>query len=130
MSKGDSRERVKKCLSHEEPDRVPIDFWVTNEVQATLLEHFGFSDMEQVLQHFDVDFRYIEGPRYVGPELAVRSDGSREDHFGVPRKPVTYAKGEKTGAYSEVAEYPLEKATSLENIEALFAAYKEFGRHS
>jgi len=114
----DSRERVEKCLDHEEPDRVPIDFWVTGEVQAKLLEHFGLSDVEQLLQHLDVDFRYVEGPRYVGPELTVRPDGSKEDHFGVPRRPVTYGEGESAGVYSEVVEYPLERATSIDEIES------------
>jgi len=114
----DSRERVEKCLNHKEPDRVPIDFWITGEVQAKLLERFGFSEVEQLLQHFDVDFRYVEGPRYVGPELTVRDDGSKEDHFGVPRRPVTYGEGESAGVYSEVVEYPLEKAASIDEIES------------
>jgi uroporphyrinogen decarboxylase len=112
----DSRERVGKCLNHEEPDRVPIDFWATGEVQARLVEHFGFATIEEVVRHFDVDFRYIEGPRYVGPPLTIRPDGSKEDHFGVPRKPVTYGAGASAGVYSEVAEYPLEKAASVDEI--------------
>jgi len=114
----DSRERVEKCLNHEEPDRVPIDFWATKEVNAKLLKHFGSSDMEELLRHLDVDFRYIEGPHYVGPDLTVRPDGSKEDHFGVPRKPVAYGDGVESGTYSEVAEYPLEKATSVDEIES------------
>jgi len=114
----DSCERVEKCLNHKEPDRVPIDFWATKEVNARLLKHFGRSDMAELLQHLDIDFRYIEGPRYVGPELTVRPDGSKEDHFGVPRKPVTYGDGAQAGTYSEVAEYPLEKAVSVDEIES------------
>lgn len=112
----DSRERVEKCLNHEEPDRVPIDFWGTKEVKANLLKHYSLPNEEQLLQHLGADFRYIEGPGYIGPELTVRPDGSREDHFGVPRKPVTYGSGKSSGSYSEVAEYPLEKATSLDEI--------------
>ena len=114
----ESCERVEKCLNHEEPDRVPIDFWATKEVTANLLEHYGFSDVEQLLQYYDVDFRYINGPRYVGPELVIRPDGSREDHFGVPRKPVQYGAGKSSGTYSEVSEYPLERATTVDEIES------------
>jgi len=112
----DARERVETCLNHEKPDRVPIDFWATGEVKAKLVDHFGFATIEEVLGHLDVDFRYIEGPRYVGPPLTIRPDGSKEDHFGVPRKPVTYGAGASAGVYSEVAEYPLEKATSIDEI--------------
>lgn len=113
----DSRERVALTLAHQEADRVPIDYWATSEVNAGLLKHFGFSTLEQLLRHFDVDFRYIEGPRYIGPELALRPDGAKEDHFGVPRRAVSYGQGAKGGTYSEVAAYPLESATTVEEIE-------------
>ena len=114
----DSIERVSRALAHQEPDRVPIDYWATSEVSARLREHYGFDSQEALLQHFGVDFRYIDGPVYVGPELEVRPDGAREDHFGVPRRPVTYGEQGKGGTYSEVTEYPLEKMTTVEEIEA------------
>jgi uroporphyrinogen decarboxylase len=116
MKKLNSRERLKICLDHREPDRIPIDFWATNETKAKLLEYFRVSDIEEVLQHFNVDFRYIDGPKYIGPEY-VRPDGSREDHFGVPRKPVHYGSEKSGGTYSEVVEYPLERAASIDEIE-------------
>lgn len=112
----DSIERFNLAMAHKEPDRVPIDYWATSEVNTRLLRHYGFSCQEELLEHFDVDFRYIEGPKYIGPKPTVRPDGSKEDHFGVPRKPVAYGQGGKAGTYSEVAEYPLEKATSVEQI--------------
>ena len=112
-----SRTRVSQALAHKEPDRVPIDYWAASEVTARLLERYGFSSEEELLQHLDVDFRYIDGPAYVGPEPAVHADGSKEDHFGVPRKRVSYGKGSQSGAYSEVAAFPLESATSVEEIE-------------
>lgn len=113
----DSRERLKRCLDHREADRIPIDFWATSEIKAKLVEYFRASDIEEVLQHLDVDFRYIDGPRYIGPEF-VHPDGSREDHFGVPRKPIRYGSGKGGGTYSEVVEYPLEGAASLDEIES------------
>ncbi len=113
----DSRERVFLALNHEEPDRVPIDYWATPEMTSRLLDRFGFPSSEALLEHFDVDFRYIEGPEYVGTEH-IRSDGSKEDHFGVPRKFVSYGDGGISGEYSEVVEYPLERATSVDEIES------------
>jgi uroporphyrinogen decarboxylase len=114
----DSRERVALALAHKEPDRVPIDFWATKEVKAKLLKHFALSDMEELLRHLGVDFRYIEGPKYIGPKLTIRPDGSREDHFGVARRAVTYGDGASAGTYSEVVEYPLQKATSVDEVES------------
>lgn len=113
----DSRTRIEKCLNHEEPDRLPIDFWATKEIETTLLKHFGFSNMEEVFQHFGVDFRYIEGPCYIRKDV-IRPDGSKEDHYGVPRKLVHYGAGKSAGTYSEIVEYPLERATSLDEIES------------
>jgi uroporphyrinogen decarboxylase len=105
-------------MAHKQPDRVPVDYWATSEVNTKLLKHFGLSSQEQLLQHFDVDFRYIEGPKYIGPEPTIRRDGSKEDHFGVVRRAVSYGEGAKAGTYSEVIEYPLEKATSIDEIES------------
>ena len=112
----DSRERVALALDHKEPDRVPIDYWATREINARLIERHGLSSQEQLLDHFGVDFRYIEGPGYIGPEPTVRPDGSVEDHWGVPRIGVEVGSGDKTGAYREVVDFPLESAASLDEV--------------
>lgn len=113
----DSRERVFTAVAHKEPDRIPIDYWATSEVNAMLLERYGFSTQEELLDYFDVDFRYIEGPKYIGPKFQILSNGSKEDHFGVPRRAVSYGNGKIKGVYNEVASYPLEHATSVDEIE-------------
>ncbi len=112
----DSRERVELAFAHREPDRVPIDYWATAEVSRRLREHLGLSSQEQLLQALGVDFRYIEGPRYVGPEPAIRPDGQVEDHFGVPRLLVEYGEGEGRGVYREVVDSPLAGATTLDEV--------------
>jgi len=109
--------RVAKTLEHTEPDRVPIDFWAAAEVTGRLLKQYAFSEKEDLLQRFNVDLRYIDGPVYIGPELLVRPDGAKEDHFGVPRTRVSYGEGDHAGAYSEVAAFPLEHAASVDEIE-------------
>lgn len=110
-----SRERVELALSHRQPDRVPIDYWAQPEVTDRLMRHLGLASKEELLQELDVDFRYIEGPRYVGPRgnSSVTQD---EDHFGVPRVKVRVGAGESSGTYSEVASYPL-AGMSLAQIE-------------
>jgi uroporphyrinogen decarboxylase len=114
----DSRERVERCLNHQEPDRVPIDFWASKEVRARLMKHFEVPDLEPVLQRFGVDFRYIDGPLYAGPPFIINADGSSEDHFGVPRRLMHYGEGEKAGTYNEVSAYPLAQACSVEEVES------------
>ena len=113
----DSRTRVSLALAHEEPDRVPIDFWASPELTAQLLMRYGFSTQEELLRHFNVDFRYIDGPVYIGPALVEHADGTKEDHFGVPRRRVVYGEGNTQGSYSEVAASPLGGAESVEDIE-------------
>jgi uroporphyrinogen decarboxylase len=112
----DARERVAMALDHKEPDRVPVDYWATAGVNARLLEHFGFSDQEELLEHFDVDFRYIDGPKYVGPEPEVHEDGSVEDHWGVPRVRVEVGSAGQSTVYREVLDFPLRDAQSIEEI--------------
>ena len=110
------RERVFLALAHQQPDRVPIDYWGTSEINKRLLAHFGFADQEQLLNHFDVDFRYIDGPRYIGPEPVTHADGSVEDHWGVPRVKVNVGAGNNTGSYMEAINFPLADATSVDDL--------------
>ena len=114
----DSLERVDKCLRHQQPDRAPIDFWASKEIRARLMKHYQVDDIEPVLERFGVDFRYIDGPVYVGPPLAVNADGSSEDHFGVPRRIMHYGQGEYSGTYSEVSSCPLAQVQSVDEVES------------
>lgn len=113
-----SRERVSMALAHREPDRVPIDYWGTTEINRRLLARFGFKTMEDLLQAFDVDFRYIDGPRYIGPPPSLRPNARDEDHWGVPRVRVNFGDGDKGGAYQEVTDFPLADAQSVADLEA------------
>ena len=111
-----SRQRVALALDHKQPDRVPIDYWGTSSVNAGLLDHFGLSTQEELLEHLDVDFRYIDGPKYVGPEPKVHEDGSVEDHWGVPRVRVDVGSPEQASTYQEVVHFPLRDAQSVDQI--------------
>ncbi len=112
----DARQRVALALDHKEPDRVPIDYWATSTVNARLRDHFGFDTQEQLLSHLDVDFRYIDGPKYIGPEPKVHEDGSIEDHWGVPRVRVGLGSGGYESVYREVLNFPLQHAQSIDEV--------------
>jgi uroporphyrinogen decarboxylase len=103
------------ALNFEEPDRVPIDFWISQGFKRKFESALNQS-LEMFLDSHDVDLRYIDGPAYVGPPLKKFSDGSEEDIWGVPRKTVTLQMNDAVEIYKEVARLPLASAKSVEEI--------------
>ena len=107
-----SRERLRKALNKEEPDRVPIDFGQDfhngiNEVAYNnLLNYLGVRPSapiqvydlmqrlavvdERVLERFHVDTRYIMANPNANWQQKVEPDGSFEDEWGVYRKRCGY----------------------------------------
>jgi uroporphyrinogen decarboxylase len=113
----DSRERVFRALRHEEPDRVPRDFWATAETYAKLCRRLALPAADAVLDRFDIDIRYIEGPRYLGPKLRGHPDGSSNDIWGVPRRLETVGTGERAQGYHAVTRFPLAGVTDPGELE-------------
>lgn len=111
----DSRERVFLALNFEEPDRMPVDFWGSEGFYRSLQQGL---DKAAFLDRHDSDFRYIEGPRYMGPPLAVSAEGIRPDIWGVPRQMVRVATQFGEEIYPEVTHYPLAGAQTVEEIGA------------
>jgi uroporphyrinogen decarboxylase len=75
---------------------------------------------EQFLDLHDVDFRYIEGPRYRGPGLHTNTNNVEIDIWGVPRSRVSLKVDDGVGnyaeSYREVFRSPLQYLTSVEEI--------------
>jgi len=110
----DSRERVFLSLSHEEPDRTPVDLWTSGGVRQSLEREFGM-DYSRILDAYDIDLRYITGPAYVGPRL--EGDDGATDIWGVPRRSVTVRGPSGIDRYSEVTRPPLADAATVEDVE-------------
>ena len=72
-----SRERVRAAILHQNPDRVPAAFEAVGTVNRKLMEHYGFTDYDQLLEKFEIDVVPVE-PRYIGPELPVRKNEKGE----------------------------------------------------
>ena len=106
-----------KTVAHREPDRVPIDLWVAPEVKQLLTMYFGY-DYDTLLALLGIDFRVVQGPRYIGPALETHSDGTVCDVWGVRRRSVTYGQGKRQGTYKELAYSPLADRTTVQEIEA------------
>lgn len=108
----DSRERVFLALAHHAPDRAPVDLWASKGAWRLIRAASGTSKTE-FLDANDVDFRYIEGPEYIGPKLAPDTD-----IWGVKRRRVEIQTPFGTEVYSEVAESPLRSALTADEVEA------------
>ena len=111
-----SRERTFAALDLEEPDRVPVDFWISKGARSKL-ESALEMPLERFLDLHDVDLRYIEGPEYIGPPLRRFADGTEEDIWGVRRRVAVVRLKEGTEEYREVAVSPLAEVTSVEQVE-------------
>jgi len=106
-----SRERTALALKHQPADRIPIDFWATPAVFNRLEDELGTSK-EGFLDRYDVDLRYIDGPKYIGPPLDEDTD-----IWGVRRVASAAGNDRRCENYSEVVEPPLQQMNSTEAIE-------------
>jgi uroporphyrinogen decarboxylase len=106
------RERVLGALNRTGYDRIPVKHEGTPEVNKMLMEHFGLSNMEQLLRVVGDDFRYVE-PVYCGPKLKTFPDGSIEGYFGEHYR---YAEFE-AGKYLEASYLPFAGVHRLEDLD-------------
>ncbi len=106
------RQRVISAFDRTGYDRVPVKHEGTPEVNQALMDHFGLSNMEQLLRVLGDDFRYVE-PVYCGPELRIFPDGSVEGYFGEHYK---YAHFE-AGRYLEACYLPFAGVYRLEDLD-------------
>ena len=103
-----SKERVKVSLAWREPDRCPIQTYLTPEIRQQLVEHLGDQDVEARL---GVDFRGVGAP-YRGP-IRPTHDGIFYDFWGVGFKMVRHEAG---GEYPEAFDLALAKLATMDEV--------------
>jgi uroporphyrinogen decarboxylase len=103
------RERWLAVLERRTPDRVPMDYWATDEATAKLVAHLGCETSAEAFARLHIDCPISVGPKYAGPPS---KEG--EDLWGCRHRRVDYG----TGAYSECVYHPLAQFDSVEEIEA------------
>jgi uroporphyrinogen decarboxylase len=127
-----SRERVLKTLSHETPDRVPIDLGgnqtgIHKNAYRNLIRHLGVSDeirimdavqqlakpCEQILERFHVDTRYVAAgaaSSWKGGIVKAQRDGRHwedlTDEFGI-----RWSMPDDAPNYMDITLHPLAKAS-------------------
>jgi uroporphyrinogen decarboxylase len=107
-----SKERWLAVCRRQSPDRVPMDYWGTNEATRALMAHLGCGTKRQALQKLHVDFVVEVKPPYAGPKLPPLTDV-----FGCRFRWVKYT----TGAYKECVHSPLAEYQSVGEIESNYA---------
>lgn len=110
------RKRVRLALSHKEPDRVPIGYAATAEVNSNLKKYLNLTSDNELLKRLGVDYRWVF-PEYIGPKDLLSEkdffDLPGKDIWGVERRIVknTY------GAYQEITKHPLKDIKDIAEIE-------------
>jgi uroporphyrinogen decarboxylase len=103
------RERWQAVLDRHQPDRMPMDYWATNEATEALLLYLDVTDVRQMYERLNIDRVISVGPAYVGPAIP-----EGEDVFGCRHEVVDYG----TGTYSECLHHPLAAYETAEAIES------------
>lgn len=122
------RERVRLALSHEEPDRIPIDnngivSSIHEVAYANLLERLGLQEKvvvmdavqritlnsEKVLDSLGVDTRYVYPNAPSSWSYAENPDGTWKDEFGTTYK--------RLGFYADNVD-PVLKGKSFAEVKA------------
>lgn len=118
-----SRERFYKAYNHEEPDRVPLDMWITPQAHKSVREYLGIEAeqtqewgimsswkiSEEMLKRLHIDFRRV----YMKPgsdfEPTEYPDGTVDTEFGF--------RGKWVGLYWEILHHPWAEFTEVEQVE-------------
>ncbi len=124
-----SKERVRLSLAWQEPDRVPIQTYLTPEMEASLRDYIGrgrpsasvatsqvepgilASQDDLVLNYLGVDFRMV-APRRHG-HLKPSHDGITYDEWGAGYKRIRNS----VGTYDESVIQPLAALKTMDDVE-------------
>lgn len=104
------KERVKMAAAHVQPDRPPIQIYLTPEVASALNEYFKGQPIEEV---FEVDFRGLApagGPKYHGG-----SPAEFYDEWGIGYSRVRNPAG---GEYLEATDLALARIETMDQVRA------------
>ena len=103
------RERYLALFAGEKPDRIPTDYWATDEVTFRLLRELRCSTIEELYCSLHIDgVVKIDPPR----KTTCHPDDPQADIWGVRKKIVSYG----SGTYEEFGTHPLANCTTIEEI--------------
>lgn len=113
-----SKERVRKAVNYEAPDRIPAAFEAVPSVNERLMKEYGFSSIDQIYDKFDIDIAPIYS-RYIGPELKEsrneRGDLVKETFWGYEETIYTT----DVDSYFTTTRYPLAGCETIEDVDRM-----------
>ena len=105
------KERWLAIFAAEKPDRIPTDYWATDEVTFRLFRELGCRSVEELYTKLHIDGLVTIDP----PRTDAHNPGDpAADHWGLRRALIEYG----TGAYDEFDNHPLAHMTSVEELDA------------
>jgi uroporphyrinogen decarboxylase len=129
-----SKERILTAVNHQPVDRMPTDMWATSEVQEMLYDHFdikvgketqsdtigllggylsrGVEALIELWDKLNIDGIIDIRPPYMG-DKRVKRDGLLYTEWGFGYKKIGYGRG----VYLEQVIFPLEKVTTIQELE-------------
>jgi len=102
-----ARERWLAVLTRKKPDRIPTDYWTTDEARDRLMAHLGVGTEEELFARLHIDAKVAVGPRYVGPRLPDDTD-----IYGCRFRDTAYG----GGVYRECVSSPLAGFATVDEI--------------
>lgn len=105
------KERWLAVLTGTTPDRLPMDYWGTEEMTRKLRKHLGCTTMWQLFDLLHIDRVFTVRPKYVGPPLK-----RNYDMYGMQYRRIRYSDG--AGSYRECISHPLAQFNTIDEIEA------------
>lgn len=121
-----SRARVLKAVAHQQPDRVPVDYWARTDYTKRLMAFLGVDNTEALYARLGIDMRKIpmgeQHPEFLeratgvlggasessGGRYIIHADGSFEDAWGIVRRLGA------DGLYDEWVSGPFARASDLD----------------
>jgi len=104
------RERWLALLRGEKPERIPTDYWATDEVTYRLMRELHCRNIEELYEKLHIDgLIKIEPP----PLNAGHPEDPQEDIWGIRRKIADYGAGQ----YEEFETHPLALVKTPEEIQ-------------
>lgn len=97
-------------LRREKPDRLPMDYWATQEATQKLRKHLGCTNVWQMYRRLHIDRVFTVRPKYVGPRLRPM-----HDMYGRRFRTIAYSGG--AGSYRECVYHPLAHFNTPAEIE-------------
>ena len=101
-------ERWLAVLRRKKPDRIPMDYWATDETSRNLMNYLRVEKLEEMYEKLHIDPPVTVHSRYIGPEIPEGADV-----FGCRFERVRYS----AGVYDECVFHPLARYGSVGEIE-------------